>query len=166
MILFILIASSRFFEADAVVEIDEDTDTTQDYAVQITNPPSTVTDPEVYYNFFKQFGEICFVTIVKNNGGLCMELALKKSYETQVQILESIGDTTVQDTLPYWKKLAQQYLGYFYTIDYLKELIKESTECIEALSHKDYKPWKVFIIFNNQIDQRMCLIRTSVPYYR
>ncbi len=39
-------------------------------------------------------------------------------------------------------------VGMYYTIEFLDQMVKDSTEKIKALSRKDYKPWRVFVIFN------------------
>ena len=170
-ILFLFVAIANYLENRAVEQIDNDSYTTQDYAVEISNPPKEVTDPQIYHDFFnrrfgddKCDGEIAFITIVKNNGALCMEIALKKMYETQRELLIAMGDQTDQKTLPSWKKFSQVYLGYYYTVGFLDEAIQQSKDRIRGLAIKDYKPWKVFIIFNDQAAQQNCLEKMSVSY--
>ena len=52
-----------------------------------------------------------------------------------------------------WKKLLQPTLGYYYTQEYLKEQIAASAERIAGLTQKDFKPWKVFIVFKYENEQ-------------
>jgi hypothetical protein len=41
-----------------------------DYTVCIHRPPKQITDPNVYHDLFKEYGEIVFVTICLDNGAL------------------------------------------------------------------------------------------------
>lgn len=52
--------------------------TTQDYAVVVNNPPPFVKDPDEYFNFFKKFGDIAFITTCLNNGLLLKSLSRRR----------------------------------------------------------------------------------------
>jgi hypothetical protein len=41
-----------------------------DYSVCIHRPPKHITDPNVYHDLFKEYGEIVFITICLDNGAL------------------------------------------------------------------------------------------------
>ena len=55
MVLSLFVAS--WIEGVAITIIDVSKQTTQDYAVAITNPPPDAVDPLEYHEFFKKFGE-------------------------------------------------------------------------------------------------------------
>jgi hypothetical protein len=70
--LFLIIVAIFFhyFQKEEIERIDVAQQTTQDYAVVITNPPPNVLDPQEYYNHFSRFGDIAFITISVQNGSL------------------------------------------------------------------------------------------------
>jgi hypothetical protein len=146
--------------------IDANWSTTQDYAVVVTNPHRDVDDPKEYQSYFNQFtdargGGVCCVTVAKNNGDLCCEIANKKRFQHLRHVMAHSGNTTTTSDLPWWKQRLQSS-GYYLTIDYLDKAIEECTNKISALSHKDYLPWRVFVVFNTEEEQRECLRRTAM----
>jgi hypothetical protein len=146
-------------------KIDASWSTTQDYGVTVTNPPKECNDPEEYRRYFNQFvdsagGGVCCVTIAKNNGDLCTTLALKKLLQQQRSDLVKSGNRAKKGDLPLWKRMMQP-AGYFVTTDFLDESIAGCEAKLTALSQKDYYPWRVYAIFNTEIEQRECLRRTA-----
>lgn len=128
-----------------------------------------VYDPDDYQKFFSQFGEVVFVTIAKNNGDLLRAITAKKVIQSRLLVFEASAQRLrakgkqpkIQDSLPAWKK-ALQPLGLFATEEYLRERLKAAEAKIRGLSTKDFKPRKVFIIFNLEDAQRKCLKEMSV----
>ena len=62
--------------------------TTKDYSVMITNPPSNVKNPDEYYNFFKRFGDVVSVTVAKRNGKLLKAIADKEVALERIDMIE------------------------------------------------------------------------------
>jgi hypothetical protein len=50
-------------EEIAVQTSDKKMQTTRDYTVVVTNPPSNIKDPDLYYAFFKRFGDVVSVIL-------------------------------------------------------------------------------------------------------
>ena len=70
--LFIMSLRHTYAETvDAVKDcIADDGVETADYSIQVLNPPPDATDPDEWYDFFKQFGKVCYVTVAKKDGPL------------------------------------------------------------------------------------------------
>jgi hypothetical protein len=70
----LFIMSLRHTYAETVDVVKESTADnhveTADYSVQVHNPPSDASDPDEWFDFFKQFGKVCYVTVAKNDGPL------------------------------------------------------------------------------------------------
>lgn len=62
-------------------DIDVAQQTTQDYSVEVTNPPINCSDLEPYYEFFSKFGEVNLISIATTNGGLLKALGDRKAVE-------------------------------------------------------------------------------------
>ena len=79
-ILFLFLAIAYTIEKRAVVAIDDDVHTTQDYAIEICNPPANVTDSKVTMSYSNN-------SMHKNS----------LMYEPQWEILIANNDETPQD---------------------------------------------------------------------
>lgn len=79
---------SGYIQKQTIKKIDVAQQTAQDYTIVIENPPRTATDPQVYYDHFKKFGDIAMVTVVLNNGVLLKALAEKKVLERRLDALK------------------------------------------------------------------------------
>jgi hypothetical protein len=172
--IFLIIAlSSGYLQSYFVGKVDKDNLTTSDYSVQVDNPPYTISDPDEYYRHFSAFGDVVLVTIAMNNGDLISTMAEKKVYEEGIeaqQRYKEIADGTMsaykdQHQAGCCTKLLQCG-GYSATLGYYQNLLKDANARLRSLVQKDYRPWRVFITFAKQKDQRECLKRTAVSYYR
>jgi hypothetical protein len=83
ILLSVFAVLSTWIETRAIETIDTSQLTAQDYAVCVQNPPISISDPDDYYKHFKQFGDVVFVTIAKNNGPLLKSITLKKEAEVK-----------------------------------------------------------------------------------
>jgi hypothetical protein len=172
-ILLIIALCSGYLQSYFIGKVDKDNLTTSDYSVQIDNPPYTISDPDEYYRHFSAFGDVVLVTIAMNNGDLISAMAEKKVYEEGMeaqQRYKEIADSTMaaykdQNQAGCCTKLLQCG-GYSATLGYYQDLLKDTNARLRSLVQKDYRPWRVFVTFAKQKDQRECLKRTAVSYYR
>ena len=169
IVLFALI--SRSVERRSVEAIDVSQQTAQDYSVCITNPPLNALNPEEYYPFFSQFGEVVMITVALNNGELIKKLADRKVYEGILQglMLHADAQLGIDDGAAVNEERYQelklsffQKIGYAPTIPKCLEKIKQLTEDINELEKKEYEAWKVYCVYNSEFAQRNCLVKTNV----
>jgi hypothetical protein len=142
-------------EDDLIEQIDEGQQTTQDYAIWVKNPSPTLDSPEEYYNFFSKFGEVCYITIAKNNGDLIDALAERKSCHEKIKDLEDAGITDDMLTKDWARSLCIS-AGFAVGLEQLKSRVNELTTIIEAKRKQNYAPWRVFVVFNREEDQVYC----------
>jgi hypothetical protein len=83
-LLIILTAMAGIAMKHQIQKIDVSQQTTKDYSVVITNPPLEIEDPQEYYDFFSQFGEIVLITVAKTNGHILRIFAKKKRGEADM----------------------------------------------------------------------------------
>lgn len=157
-------------EDKAVERADAAQQTTADYSVVVRNPPKDVLDPDVYYNHFKKFGDIVFVTVTKKNGELLQAVAQKKVLEAELtgmlavraHHLEKKKKVTTQQDLTPTELFLQSTLGMYRTVEYVERELEKVNALINGLSQKDYLPWRVFITFNSERAHNACLDATNV----
>jgi len=69
-------------EAHEVKQLDDSLNTTEDYSVEVMNPPVDVKDPDKYRDFFIKLGgpgaKVKAVTIALNNGDLLQKLSARR----------------------------------------------------------------------------------------
>jgi len=172
--LTIFALAASFLEGDAIETADAAQQTIQDYSVVIKNPPGEVFDPQVYYDKFKRFGDIVFVTVAKRNGALLQALANKKVIASELTGLIAIKSAAAQsgskvkfnmdrqaDLSPF-QRFWQPILGMYHTIEYLEQELELVSQAIRGLTQKDFVPWRVFITFDKEKSRLDCLSATSV----
>jgi hypothetical protein len=152
-------------ERYTVEAIDRSNLTTEDYSVEVVNPPKHIDDPQEYYDYFSQFGDVCLVSVIKKSGDICRALGKRKALKDTKSTLLAHGNNETTADLPLWKRVLQNCCGFYPTVDYLDRQISTCTSKVLESKSKDYAPWKVFAIFNRTADQRNCLQRTAVGYY-
>lgn len=169
-ILFIFSIVAAVVEEKSVVAADAGQQTTSDYTCVIRNPPSDVTDPTAYYDHFKKFGDIVFVTVCLRNGELLQALSHKKVLEAELTGLRGTEAYRKQKNKPFLKQedltatqlFLQKTLGMYRTSAYLEQEYEKITRVITGLTQKDFVPWRVFITFNAERGLRSCLDGTQV----
>jgi hypothetical protein len=159
-VIFIILVNQ--YEDDVIRDIDEAQQTTQDYSIWIKDPPQDVTNPQEYYNFFKQFGEVVFITIAKDNGALIEELSERKALTSKLEALKEAGFTKEgQKEKTTWLRYMCTMMGLVQSIEQMESKLEKLEKDIEILAQKDYKPWRVFVTFNREEDQLYCLTKLS-----
>jgi predicted RND superfamily exporter protein len=164
LIVLIFLFVAPWLERRAVERIDVAQQTTQDYSVCVMNPPETVTDTKAYHKHFSRFGEVVLVTIVKNNGALLKELALKKVLTAKLQNAEFVTANLGDEFGDGFKAWVMRKLYDTEQVDSLKKKLAVNQQRIDALAQRDYRPWRVFITFNSEHSQRSCLNRASTSF--
>ena len=154
LMLFIIVATQ--FEDNVIADIDARQQTTQDYSVWVKNPLPEVDDPQEYYDVFKQFGEVVSITIAKKNGDLIDALAERKACITRKDHLAESGITEGNYNVT-WSRWLARLCGLVRSPNQLEQRIKELDQIILSKSALDYEPWRVFVTFNNETDQKYCL---------
>ena len=172
---FLLLAAllATCLQSRMVDQLDKDHLTPSDYSVRVDNPPRNVSNPDEYYNFFSKFGDVVLVTIAYNNGQLIESMANKKLYESQTSAQRRYKDLAHQLHKRYVDQedatcctTNMQMCGYSPTLGYVQELLTAETKALTSLSQKDYRPWRVFVTFAHQAQQRACLQATKVSYFQ
>jgi hypothetical protein len=166
------------YKGNAIAEdIDLSQQTTQDYSVAITNPPPHIRDPDKYFEYFKQFGDVVFITYLVNNGDLLAAIREKRVYTEYLHILEGrkvIDNEIAEETgehaayaAPYWERWfswmnrlpeISRNIGFVCKEEVIIEQLHKINKKIEDLTlNKAYVPWRVFCVFNQESSQRACL---------
>jgi hypothetical protein len=96
VMLLILIAVVAVVQNHVSARLDEAMQTASDYAVLVDDPEAEDCDPDVWQQFFSQFGHVTFVTVAKNNGPLMVALANRRA--VMREIIMVIGNGTPGET--------------------------------------------------------------------
>lgn len=142
-------------------QVDSGNLSSTDFCVEIINPPKQITNPQLYYDHFSKFGEICYISIILNNGDLMRSIAKKKYYENQLEFALKERTLVSEKNLTIFGKCMQRYFGLYATKEYLEFLILESLDRVKVLAWKEFVPWKVFVVYNKECFQKMCLSLTN-----
>jgi len=156
-----------------VQQLDKEHLTPSDYSVRVDNPPRNVSNPDEYYRFFSKFGDVVLVTIAYNNGQLVESMAAKKLYHSMVNSQQRYKDIAHelhkgykdQDDVGCFET-NMQLCGYSPTLGYAQGLLSAETKVLNSLSQKDYRPWRVFVTYAKQAQQRACLQACKVSYFQ
>lgn len=144
--------------------IDENTYTTSDYSIVITNPDKEVQDPDEYREHFRQFGDVVLVTIVKNNGDLLRDVTNKKVLQNRLNVEKSIKSIAESNNAEYKDEadLSWPYNLFKPTVTSLKRELEAVSAKIDADMNKDYHPWRVYVTFNKEAEAKQCLKETDL----
>lgn len=138
-----------------VIRIDEAKLTTQDYSVEVTNPQPDVYDVQAYYEHFKRFGEVVYVTIAVSNGELLASLADELVLEERLE------------GAPFRRPWKQNFEFLFPPKPKLETMKMELTAKVERLCDPSLprRPvYRVFVIFNTEKSKRDCLEGCATSY--
>lgn len=155
-----------------IITFDQSNDTTEDYSIEITNPPNEARDPKVWKEFFESNFEGATVrscTIALDNEDLIQALIKRRKLILQLRNRLLIDDDFDSDNLedlvskcppvPTWKKI----LCCSSDANTVYENILKESDRIDQLSRKEYKVSSVFVIFETEMTQREVLRRLSPP---
>lgn len=146
IIFCLAIIFSKFIEAKIEQKLDESVQTAKDYSVEVLDPDATADDPNRWYEYFSQFGQVKYITILRRNNELT-DLILKKH-----NVVRKIQESGRMSSKAKTDGLHRQY-----------EKIEEE---INRALKKTYPVCKVFVTFDSEKDQHECLNELEVPDYQ
>jgi len=98
ILLFILIAIVSVIMNQLSAKLDESIQTAQDYSILVDDPGPEDTDPQLWADFFGQFGHVTFVTIALDNGPLLKAMAARRAVMREIIMMIGNGEaSTVED---------------------------------------------------------------------
>ncbi|KAI2492655.1 hypothetical protein MHU86_21895 [Fragilaria crotonensis] len=91
-----------------LINLDNASLTTTDYAVEVRNPPKDARDPDEWKQFFDQFGQVASITVALDNEELVRALLLRRTLMSKLEDLLPPGlklnpdnlDVAVREALP------------------------------------------------------------------
>mmetsp|Transcript_13637 Transcript_13637/g.29499 ORF Transcript_13637/g.29499 Transcript_13637/m.29499 type:complete len:1595 (+) Transcript_13637:323-5107(+) len=171
---FILLAMVMLtlYQRQRQIAFDEQEQTTQDYSIEIWNPPNDATEPEEWKEFFEsRFGghmTCCTVTI--DNDLLVKALAERR--EVLFDIEQKLKEGATINTLTLSELGAKiehgrQFIGRFKSrvSPGIPELVGRLTVLnarIQGLAQQDYRATRVFCTFETEGAQRQVLTKMTV----
>ncbi|KAJ1426722.1 hypothetical protein B484DRAFT_397468 [Ochromonadaceae sp. CCMP2298] len=138
MIVLAAILGSTLIDSRIEEQLDVRLQTAQDYSVVVTDPDADADNPDEWYEFFSRFGKVRFVTITRRN------LALTSLIVRKHVLCKKIAS-------------AKHPPGRF------TARMKKIDEELEAAYALPYPACRVFITFDLEQHQRLCLQEMEVP---
>jgi hypothetical protein len=146
IIFCLAIIFSKYIEAKIEQKLDESVQTAKDYSVEVLDPDGNADDPTRWHEYFSQFGNVKYITILRRNNELT-DLILKKH-----SVVRKIQESGRLSSKAKAHSLHRQYE-------------KVENEIKRALQ-KTYPVCKVFVTFDSEKDQHQCLNELEVPDYQ
>ena len=148
IIFVIVFFASKFVEQRIEEKLDETVQTSQDYSVEVLDPNDDADDPDEWYRFFKQFGTVRYITIIRRNSMLTDLIMKKHTYTRKLQESGKLGSKL---------SLKREQLDMKYE--------EVNAKLREALDDDEIYPvCRVYVTFENEEDQRTCLKKLQMPY--
>lgn len=79
-----LILSSVFIESKVSEELDEAIQSTQDYSIVVNDPDPDAVDPDEWFDFFKQYGIVRYVTGIGKSSISYLQNRLLSSFSSTI----------------------------------------------------------------------------------
>jgi hypothetical protein len=159
--------------------LDEAVQTAQDYSVVVTDPEPDATDPEEWRVFFERYGRVRNVSVTKKNRGL-HKLLLRKHLimreidprqlsrvrdEVDLQAAlnhlksrsDSFNPSEIIEESESWTIKFRHMLGFSRGLLYHLKHLCAVNKLIEKASEKEYTACRVFVSFETEMEQRLCL---------
>jgi hypothetical protein len=155
-----------------MVRMDESSQTAQDYSVVVKDPDPDARDPDEWFTFFSQFGEVVSITVALKNGLLLNDLARQRYVRLMIDyeavhgtdpFHEFAADNIAQ---PAWMKKELNNVNANKVLDFAgfgltpEQWLKEFRANRAKLSERyklDNDVCQVFCIFESEAAQRHCL---------
>ena len=166
--------------------LDEAVQTAQDYSIVVTDPDADATDPEEWRLFFERYGRVKNITITKKNRHLHSLLLskhllmreidsrhlpkVKDELEFAVAVNHLIAKSDSLNTADVLRENESSWLHFKQTLGFSKDMfyyIKKlcAVNCQLAQACKlDYSACRVFVSFETEKEQRLCLNELSTSY--
>jgi hypothetical protein len=97
ILLLILLAAVTMVQNNVSAALDESIQTAQDYSVMVDDPGPEDSDPDVWRDFFGQFGHVTFVTVAKDNGPLIKAMAERRAVMREIIMMIGNGDPSTEE---------------------------------------------------------------------
>jgi len=97
ILLLILVSIVTVAQDKLSAELDESLQTAQDYSVMVDDPGPEDDDPQLWNDFFGQFGHVSFVTIAKDNGPLLKAMANRRAIMREIIMVIGNGEASVEE---------------------------------------------------------------------
>jgi hypothetical protein len=163
--LYVLAKVSRYKE----VNLDDASQTTTDYSVEVANPPKDAKDVEEWKDFFGQFGHVTAITIALDNNDLLQMLMERRSLINALEQIQPLGvEVDLKDIASAVKTASPipWYWKLYGTLDAetIHKRIASIDEMIDKdLSKREYEVSNVFVIFDEEKAQQHALQALQVP---
>jgi hypothetical protein len=154
-----------------VEAIDEESQTAQDYSIEVLDPEADANDPDEWYEFFSHFGEVASISVGLDNGDLLRALADSRVHKIQKALRENhtFDDVTVDDLSQEDKWLHTEVTKTTKAIGKLMSVVdtdhehehRMNTQFIEQAVQRTYSVSKIWCIFEHESGQRNCLGQLS-----
>eukprot|EP01038_Epipyxis_sp_PR26KG_P004353 gene4353-6158_t len=163
--MFVLVlALMVFIEQYLIKEIDEEVQSAQDYSIVVMDPTETADDPDEWYDFFSRFGTIKYITIFRDNNSLCDMISKKQAIIHKIQQHKQ-SEAQKQAVGIYNNR---NFLSCF-TSNATRKLLKlelkleKINKKLSAMFLRSYRVNKVYVTFETEEYQRLCLKEMEIP---
>lgn len=135
--------------------------TTQDYSVEMLNPPPNCFDLQKYFDFFSVHGEVVYICLTVRNGTLLRKLA------DRVILKERLRGLGLR---PRWKNRLPPSLASACMVpreEKMREDLRRLEEEIRDICSENkprFRPYRVFAIYNTEQSKRDCIDGKKISY--
>lgn len=136
--------ASVLFERKITEDLDESVQTAQDYSIEVKDPPADADNPDEWQAHFSRSGIVRYVTILRKNQSLLDAVRKYHKYERKVSVIRQTNPSA-------------SVLGYY--SDKLQQYAKK----LEDKSRRSYPVCRVYVTFEHEEHQRLCLKENEVP---
>lgn len=145
VVVIFLVFLAKIPEKELLDQLDEAVQTLQDYSVVVNNPPRDASDSDEWQDFFSRFGTVRLVTIAKDNARLVDNLVQKQI------LLQKLDDISRNPTC----------CGT--SVATIESRIRVIDKELEEAFKRNYDVLRVYVTFDLEEHQRLCLNELEVP---
>ena len=145
VVVIFLVFLAKVPENELLDQLDEAVQTLQDYSVVVNNPPRDASDSDEWYDFFSRFGSVRLVTIAKDNRRLVDVLVEKQL------LLRKLDD------------LSKNPSCCGSSVATIETKIRSLDKVLEEAFKRNYEVLRVYVTFDLEEQQRLCLNELEVP---
>jgi hypothetical protein len=131
VIFAIAILFSRFVERNIETRLDDAVQTATDYSVIVENPPANEDNPMTWYTYFSKYGDVQYITILRQNANIIELLEQKYFVKKSIQSLKQRLMTPISDTTSSHTPTVDQIQHYELKIQHLEKKLAHIESHIE-----------------------------------